>query len=135
MGLIFIGSGDALSNQRSSRFLGPLIHWLLPWMSPAGVDAAVFYLRKTAHLTEYGLLALLLWRALRQPIRNDPRPWSWSLARLAVLLAAVYAASDEFHQSFVPAREGRVHDVVIDTTGAMAALLLLWLIGRWRKNW
>ena len=135
MGLIFIGSGDSLSNQRSSRFLDPLLHWLLPWLSQASVDLLVFYIRKMGHLTEYGLLALLLWRALRKPVRRDPRPWSWNLARLTVLLAAIYAATDEFHQSFVPTREARVHDVAIDTVGAMTALLLLWLIGRWRKHW
>lgn len=135
MALIFIGSGDTLSSRHTSRFLGPFIHWLLPALSPDNVDAVVFCLRKTGHVTEYAALALLLWRALRRPVLRDPRPWDWSLAGSALLLAAFYAATDEFHQSFVPTREGRVHDVVLDTCGAAAALLLLWFIGRRRKRW
>jgi VanZ family protein len=135
MGLIFVGSGDSLSGPRSSRILGPLIHWLLPWLSPAGVDAVVFYCRKSGHVAEYAVLALFCWRALRKPVRNDVRPWSWPLVRLVILICALYAATDELHQFFVPSREARVHDVVIDTCGAAAALLLLWFIGRWRKNW
>jgi VanZ family protein len=135
MGLIFIGSGDELSNRHTSRFLGPLLHWLLPIFSDATVNALEYGIRKCGHVTEFGVLALLLWRALRRPVRNDPRPWSWLVARQALLLAACYAGTDEFHQLFVPSREARVHDVVIDTCGAAVALLLLWLVGRWRKHW
>jgi len=46
-----------------------------------------------------------------------------------------YAASDEFHQLFVPSREASVLDVLIDTAGAVFALLLIWFIGRWRRRW
>ncbi len=135
MALIFVGSGDTLSGQHTSRILVPLYHWLMPWLSPESVDAAAFYTRKLGHLCEYGVLALLIWRALRKPERGDARPWSWTMVRFTVLLAAGYAASDEFHQSFVSTREARVHDVVIDTCGATAALLLLWFIGGRRGQW
>ena len=135
MGLIFMASGDALSGQHTSRFLGPFIHWLLPFLSDAVVDAVIFYVRKTGHVTEYGVLALLFWRALRKPVVNDPRAWNWRLFRVVLLLCAVYAATDEWHQSFVPSREAKVHDVVLDTGGAAAALGLLWRLGRWRKHW
>lgn len=135
MGLIFYGSGNALAQPRTSRFLAPFIHWLLPGLSAAGVDVAVYFIRKLGHVTEYAVLALWVWRALRQPGRHDLRPWSWPLARMTLLVCVLYAASDEFHQSFVPAREARIHDIMIDTCGATAALLLLWGLGRWRKNW
>lgn len=135
LALIFFASGDELSSQHTSRFLGPLIHWFFPSLPPDTLETIVYYIRKTGHVTEYGVLALLFWRALRKPIKHDQRPWSWSLARLVLLLAALYAASDEFHQSFVPSREARLHDVVIDTCGATAALLLLWLAGRRLKCW
>ena len=95
----------------------------------------VLLVRKCAHLTEYAVLALLLWRALRKPMKNDPRPWIWREARLALLIVALYAASDEFHQSFVPTRTAQVSDVFIDTAGGAASLLALWIIGRWRKHW
>lgn len=95
----------------------------------------VFLARKCAHLTEYAILACLLWRAIRKPVRRDPRPWSGREARIALFITALYASTDEFHQLFVPSREGCVRDVIIDTCGAAAGLMLLWCLGRWRKCW
>ena len=135
MALIFSASGDTHSYVHSSRLLAPLLHWLFPQMPEAWVDAVVGFARKWAHLTEYAVLALLLWRALRQPVKNDPRPWSWREARLALLTVALYGASDEFHQLFVATRDAAVHDVFIDTVGGAAGLLTLRLFGRWRKHW
>ena len=54
---------------------------------------------------------------------------------LALALAALYAASDEIHQTFVPSRQGSVWDVLLDTAGAAFGLLCLWTIGRLRKRW
>src|SRR5436190_10836111 len=87
--LIFSASGDTKSFQHSSRFLGPLLHWLFPHASEHAINVGVVIGRKCAHLTEYAVLGLLLWRALRQPVRNDPRPWSWSVAMRALLIVAL----------------------------------------------
>jgi VanZ family protein len=95
----------------------------------------VFLARKGVHLSVYAVFAILVWRAWRKPAWRDPRPWSWRHAGIGLLGAALYAASDEFHQTFVPNREGCVRDVLIDTCGAAAGLFLLWLLGRWRKFW
>ena len=135
MALIFSASSDINSFAHSSRFVEPFLHWLFPRMSQARVEAIHHIIRKCGHLTEYAVLALLLWRALRKPIKNDPRPWSWREARLALWLVARYAASDEFHQLFVASRDAAVHDVFIDTAGGAAGLLALWFFGRWRKYW
>jgi len=71
--------------------------------------------KKSAHMLGYGLLAMAYWYALR----FDNRRW-W----LALLLTVLYAASDEFHQSFVPGRHPSwVDALVIDGSGA--ALMLL----------
>lgn len=76
-------------------------------------------LRKSAHLASFGLLALLLAWALGAVL--DRRR---ALA-MALGLTLLYAITDEFHQSFIPGRQGRWYDVLIDTTGA--ALTLGWL--------
>jgi VanZ family protein len=135
MALIFTGSADTSSFQHSSRIIGPILHWLFPNMAPDTVNELVFIARKGAHLTEYAILGLLFWRALRRPNRDVSRPWDWPLAGRALLLTALYAASDEFHQYFVPSRQSSVIDVLIDSSGAAAGLVLLWLFGRWRKWW
>ena len=133
MVLIFSASGDAASFQHSSRIIGPLLHWLLPNLSPATVNLIVTAVRKCAHLTEYAVLALLFWRARRKPGFRDRRPWDWSLAGEALWVTMFYAATDEFHQTFVPSREGCVRDVLIDSCGAVGGLCALWLLFRLRK--
>ena len=135
MVVIYSASSDTKSFQHTSRILDPLIHWLFPHMSEQGVSTIVFLIRKCAHLTEYAVLGLLVLRAVRKPVRDDKRSWRWSQAGFAVLVVAVYAASDEIHQLFVPHREGRIGDVMIDTSGAVIGLLFLWAIGRFSRQW
>jgi VanZ family protein len=134
-GLIFFASSDQSSMQHSSRLIAPLVRWLFPHAAVATVDQVVYLVRKCAHVTEYALLALLFWRALRKPFRGDARPWSWREPRVAILLCAIYAATDELHQTFVPTRQGSVADVLLDTAGAGLGIIVWWLIGRWRKKW
>jgi VanZ family protein len=80
-------------------------------------------LKKLAHALAYGILAWLYLRGLA------PKGGSDRLRLLALVLAVAYAASDEFHQSFVPGRHPSLVDVSIDGVGAMTALLLQ---RRWR---
>jgi len=130
MCLIFSASSDQKSFQHSSRLIAPVIRWLFPHMTEAKVAELVFGLRKLAHFTEYAILAMLLWRALRKTSNKAARPWVWREAIWAFALAALYAASDEFHQLFVPTRQASVWDVLIDTIGAACGLLFLFLIAR-----
>ncbi|MFO1478023.1 MAG: VanZ family protein [Verrucomicrobiota bacterium] len=134
MALIYSASADRKSVAHS-RLIGPLLRWLFPSISDDVVDLAVMGVRKAAHLAEYAVLGWLLWRALRKPVRRDPRPWSWRTAGWALGGVALYASSDEIHQIFVPGRTAAVHDVVIDVTGAAAGLLILWGLGCWRGAW
>ena len=133
--VIFLASSDRMSFEHSSRIIGPFVHWLLPHLSDAAVRGCVMFARKCAHLTEYAVLALLIWRTLRKPPAPNAPAWRWSHAGLALALAALYAASDEIHQTFVPSREGSVWDVMLDAAGAAFGLLCLWAVGRWRKRW
>jgi VanZ family protein len=130
MGVVFLFSSDGFSVPRTSRFLGPFFRWILPNASAETVAACIIAVRKLAHAWEYGVLALLAWRALGRPAIDGFRPWIWGRAGRAWLIAAVYAASDEWHQSFVPSRGAAVGDVVIDAIGAAMALALLSLVAR-----
>jgi VanZ family protein len=135
MALIFTGSSDAKSYEHSAGIIVPILRWLFPHLSQAHIEVLHHMIRKCAHLTEYAVLALLLWRAVRKPVRNDPRPWNWHEARFTLLIVMLYAATDEFHQLFVPTRTSLVSDVFIDTVGGAAGLAALWILGRWRKHW
>jgi VanZ family protein len=134
MSLIFLGSSDSKSYTHSSRLFEPLLHWLFPKMSQQYIEAIHHLFRKCAHLTEYAVLGLLLWRAIRKPARKDPRPWRWRQAGLAVLIVFLYACTDEIHQIFVPTRTPLFTDVLIDTSGAIVGLILLWALGQ-RLAW
>jgi VanZ family protein len=135
MSLIFLGSSDSKSYTHSSRLIEPLLHWLFPHMTQPHVEATHHVIRKCAHLTEYAVLAILLWRAVRKPMRKDPRPWSWREAAIAVFIVFLYASTDEFHQMFVPSRTPMISDVFVDTSGAIIGLIVLRTAGRWFKWW
>ena len=85
-------------------------------LSAQALSTLEFLVRKAAHMTEYAVLALLWAHALRLSGAKHP-------ARLALLVSLGYAASDEFHQSFVGGRGPSPVDVMIDTTGAALALM------------
>jgi VanZ family protein len=123
--LIFAGSTDALSAEHTSRFLVPFLRWLNPDISFATLAAIQLFMRKMGHLTEYAILAALLWRALR-----DSALKFWEPAAIALFIAGSYAALDEFHQSFVPSRTAALGDVLIDCCGALAAMAICWFFAR-----
>lgn len=134
MSVIFTASADSHSYQRSSRYFEPLLHWLFPSMSQQMIGHIHIFARKCCHLTEYAIFATLLWRAFSQGHGNW-RIWTSPKVRMVILIVCLYAASDEFHQSFVPTREPRVTDVMIDTVGGSLGLLALWLFQRcWRPT-
>lgn len=72
-----------------------------------------FVVKKTAHVVEYGILATLIYRALINSNVSNKKAMLYS-----VILAFLYGATDEFHQSFTPGRGPKFTDVLIDTFGA-----------------
>ena len=130
MGVIFVASTDLGSAEHTSRVIEPLVKWIKPDASPEQFELVHFLVRKTAHLTEYAILGLLLLRALRMSIAAQATTRSLQLLGIALLCSAVYASMDEFHQSFVAGRTACVQDVLIDTTGALIGLVIATLAGR-----
>ncbi len=88
----------------------------------SGLPGVQLALQKTGHATEYGIMAFLIYRPLRRAHRL---PLQRALP-FAVILAAAYAASDEWHQYFVPGRSAQLSDVAIDITGAIIAMIGLY---------
>ncbi len=125
-------STDVGSSRHTSRIIGPVLRWLVPGITEESIGRVQLGVRKTAHMTEYAVLALLMWRALRRPGRADRKPGRCNEMMLAFGLAVLFAVSDEIHQSFVPSREGRVLDVLIDALGALLGLLAWRAWGKWR---
>lgn len=121
-----------------------VLRWLWRWLPPILWMAGIFYLssqpslphapdpwldvliKKLGHANEYAVLFLLFvraWSTLRSARARLDISW---------IATAIYALSDELHQSFVPGRHCKWYDVVIDVSGA----LLVWLLlrhGLWHR--
>ena len=91
----------------------------LRFAADPGLD---FLVRKAGHMAVFGILALLLWRALASTSAWR-RPWAWSVA-----LAALYAITDELHQGFVAGRHPSAVDVGIDAAGALIAIVAVGIV-------
>lgn len=115
---ILLFSGEEFAARNTSGILGPILRWLFPQMSADDLYRTHLLVRKGAHLTEYGLLGLLAFRALRLSLAA-------SLAKVALLSLALVlgvAATDELRQSFLPSRTGALADVALDALGGLIGL-------------
>lgn len=109
-----------------------LIFWLssIPDLPGFPSDIIDRLIKKTSHMVEYGILGGLAWRALH---RISGRA-SFRTSAASFLLAILYSVSDEFHQTFVPGRDGNPWDVCIDGLGITIGLALVWLFGQRSKR-
>jgi VanZ family protein len=107
-----------------------------PWLPPLVLMAVIFFFsaqpnlssglgwidtvgRKFVHASEYALLCYLWWRALRTKLdRTTALGPAW-------LITVAYAATDEYHQTFITGRHGTWVDVAIDAMGAGIFVLLM----------
>src|SRR5437016_8523898 len=122
LGVIFLASTDLMSADQTSRFLGPFLRWLKPDVTADSIAKVQLFLRKVAHLTEYAILAALLWRAVYSGTNLK--------IKISTLFVTVWAVStliaiaDEFHQSLVASRTASIGDVRIDMIGAVVGLMI-----------
>jgi|WetSurMetagenome_2_1015567.scaffolds.fasta_scaffold15055_4 VanZ family protein len=85
--------------------------------------------KKGGHMCGYALLASAFFHAL------DKKGTSARFRFfVAAGLACLYAATDEFHQSFTPGRSPSLQDVGIDALGAFIGLTVWTWIGKMRRN-
>ena len=137
MVLIFSFSArNADISEKDSGRVGRLVgEWFVPgfkeWNSSRQeqfVEAVDFPVRKTAHATEYAILGMLVFGTVYDEKKDRKHnflfPW---------ILGTSYAATDEFHQLFVPGRSGQIRDVLIDSSGVLAGLLVIYFVMWIRK--
>jgi VanZ family protein len=127
--ILFLGTGQGAST-RTSLIIRPILEFLFP---NASFETIAFYhgiIRKLAHLTEYGVLALLACRACARSSNTSLRKYFFLAAVVVVLLVAT---TDEFNQSFNPERTSSPVDVMIDLAGGLTASLLFYFFTK-RRN-
>lgn len=118
-------STDAFSARSTNSYIDPVLRWFFGDLTPTGFRLAHNVVRKSAHLLEYAILAMLACRAQTAPRASIPR----AVALRTLAACAAYAALDEAHQAFVPSRTGSWVDVAVDVTGAT---LGAWAVTVWR---
>jgi VanZ family protein len=124
--LIAVESTDWLSASNTSRILYPFLHWLTG-VDPFSFMFWNFYIRKTGHVFGYFGLSLLLFRAWKATIPVQAARWSIEWARIAFFMTALVACLDEWHQTFIPSRTGSLHDVLLDSSAAFAAQVVIFI--------
>jgi VanZ family protein len=116
LGMIFIYwmSMESFSSRSTFRIIDQIIRFFVPSLSPKEIFMIHGVIRKLAHVFEYMILGILLFRAFRAG-SYEQRWWRWAGYSLGVVV--LYAMIDEFHQLHVPLRTASFVDVGFDTLG------------------
>ena len=120
-------TSGSLSHSLLGTIVGRIVRALIPPASPLTPE---FVIRKCAHMFEFACLNVSAFLFLRELwgriVPAGGAGWLWSV---------LYAATDEWHQTFVSGRAGQLRDVLIDAAGSMiGALLAMGIAGLVRKK-
>jgi len=116
VGFIYWMSTALFAAHNTYLVLEPILRFFMPSISHRRLVMIHSLARKAAHITEYFAAGLLLFRAFRGG-SSERRYLSWALSSIVVI--ALLAASDEYHQTAVATRTASIVDVGIDTVGGM----------------
>jgi len=132
-------STEAFSSSFTTLVLRPIWEKIFGPTSDFHWEEIHHVIRKTGHFVGYGLLGVVWLRAWLRTRRgsyvaNELRRWRLHSTALALACTALIASADEIHQTFLPDRTGRFADVVLDTSGATAMILILAIFFRWWRS-
>jgi VanZ family protein len=94
-----------------------------PITSPTLNQIPDYYL----HSLGYSLLCMLVFWALHEGLEASGGRWDYLIP---ILITILYGISDEFHQSFVPARDAELKDVFSDSAGALLGIVFIIILRR-----
>jgi VanZ family protein len=124
MAVISVLSSEPFSASNTHRYIDPLLRFLFPNLRPADFVFAHTVIRKTAHFSEFFVLGSLLYWACRRG--RFPR-WRVPWMLQALVVAVAYSLVDELHQAFIPNRTPSLADSGVDSLGAGASQLFIYL--------
>lgn len=135
--MAFIFSMSAQPAEESSETSGNTVRMILKLLcsdfedmdaaqQQALVEQNQHLIRKSAHFCGYTLLGMLLSLAIMQHTKK--------FTPIAFAAGALYAASDELHQRFVPGRSGELKDVLLDSAGVALGCIIIYIIYRLIKR-
>ncbi len=120
------------SMSETSRFVRPFLEFIFPNTPESTLTIYHAYIRKSAHLFEYAVLAFFTSRAFWSSGKEVLRKYWYLFAFIMVLLIALI---DETNQSFNPTRTSSIYDVLIDCIGGIVMISFISIIGKlWSKR-
>ncbi len=121
--VVLFASTTTASMSNTSRIIRPFLQFIFPNAPEETLIIYHGYIRKLAHLTEYGILAFFASRAFWSSSARFLQKYWFSASFILVI---TIASIDEYNQSFNPARTGSVYDVLIDAFGATLVILMFY---------
>ena len=129
LAVIAVESTNLGSAEHTGRILYPILHALFN-INPARFAVWHAFLRKTGHVVGYFTLSVLLFRSWRATFPRLSTRWCLQWATLALSSTSLVATLDEWHQSFLPSRTGTLRDVILDSTAALVAQIVVFAVLR-----
>jgi len=129
LGLMAYFSTDVFSGESTRGAIETVLAWLSIHPSKHALRNINFIVRKCAHVFEYALLAVLIFRAFKA---DSPLAWrlSWFIGSLAIVVT--WSLLDEYHQSFTHTRGASIYDSMLDSAGGLLALIAIAVFARVR---
>jgi VanZ family protein len=126
--LISVFSTQYFAAEQTGGVILPVLHWLFPWATRRMLHLLHSGIRKAAHVTEFGIFSITVFRG----VRAGRSGWKFNWAVTTLVIAVLYAALDEWHQSFVLLRHATPRDVAIDAIWRSAGSMFC--LGAWHSK-
>lgn len=125
MAAIFIFSTDIFSSGNTGGLVLKIAHWIFPNLTEDQYLEIHYGVRKLGHFSVYAILSFWLFYGFRA---GSMLRWKRQWGLYTFLIVGIYALLDEYHQTFVSSRTGSIYDSLIDLSGGVFMLLVLWTL-------
>lgn len=125
--IFFMSHQPGNDSMQTSNFIVDLLKHIFS-LPNTYEDILSTIVRKGAHMSEYALLAILLFYGFYNTFKNRP------IFQLTFFTTFLYACTDEFHQLFIVGRSGQISDVLVDSGGALIGLFIIYCILCYQKK-
>jgi VanZ family protein len=131
--IMLLVSTDLGSMKTSRMLMDPIFLWFDPTLTPRQLWDANVIFRRICHLTEFGVLAILVWRT--RDLLKSPWPGAGTrhLVGLTLGVCAFFAITTELIQYVVNTRSAKVQDVLINMVGSVLGLFFVFLVKKFRR--
>ena len=126
--IFYMSSRSGSESQEQSDLVLSILNFFGLQLNESIKNIASFIVRKTAHVTEYMILYILIFRVVT--LYSNTKKQNL----IALFCMVLYASTDEIHQLLVPGRSGMVRDVFIDSIGGIIGVGITFIYENIKKK-